>query len=190
MTEEIQDFDRDVDKLHELILYIALRSTGDQKFGATKLNKLLFFCDFDAYARLGRPITNAEYQHLENGPAPREMMPRRKKMTDAGEIVISESDYYGHKQDRWIPMADPDLEVFTGAEMALIDEVIERYKHLDAREISRISHRALGWEVTAIGETIRYDTALVGRRELSASEREWVESLESTAQEYLGRTRT
>ena len=40
------------DKFRELILYIAQESEGDPNFGATKLNKILFFCDFLGLPRL------------------------------------------------------------------------------------------------------------------------------------------
>lgn len=40
-------------KMKELILYLASRSEEDPRFSATKLNKLLFYCDFTAYRRLG-----------------------------------------------------------------------------------------------------------------------------------------
>ena len=58
-------------KLQELILYIARRSEDDRHFGANKLNKLLFYSDFLAYAKTGRSFTGAPYERLEHGPAPR-----------------------------------------------------------------------------------------------------------------------
>ena len=44
-------------KMKELILYLAARSEDDPRFSSTKLNKLLFYCDFTAYRQLGRSIT-------------------------------------------------------------------------------------------------------------------------------------
>jgi len=40
----------------ELVLYFSSRSDDDPKFSATKLNMLIFFADFLAYAYLGKPI--------------------------------------------------------------------------------------------------------------------------------------
>src|ERR1035437_1475045 len=59
------------DKLRELVLYIATASEGDEPFGKVKLNKILFFADFEAYRRFVRSITGHEYQKLAQGPAPR-----------------------------------------------------------------------------------------------------------------------
>ena len=55
----------------ELIVLIASLSRDDPAFGDVKLNKLLFFSDFLAYTNLGQPITGAEYQKLDFGPARR-----------------------------------------------------------------------------------------------------------------------
>jgi hypothetical protein len=41
----------DDEKLRELILYVSTLSKDDDNFGATKLNKLLFYADFLAYQR-------------------------------------------------------------------------------------------------------------------------------------------
>ena len=49
-------FKPDDRKLAEMILLIAKRSEGDPAFGAVKLDKLLFHCDFSAYLTYGTPI--------------------------------------------------------------------------------------------------------------------------------------
>jgi len=45
------------DKFRELVLYLSEKSQDDKKFGATKLNKILYFCDFGSYVKLGQPVT-------------------------------------------------------------------------------------------------------------------------------------
>ena len=53
-------------RMAELIVYIADLCQEDPTFGATKLNKILFYADFASYAKYGRPITGQEYQRLEH----------------------------------------------------------------------------------------------------------------------------
>lgn len=65
--------------LKELIVYIANKLALHPKFGATKLNKILFYSDFIAYAKLGKSITGEKYQKLPLGPAPKYLLPVRKK---------------------------------------------------------------------------------------------------------------
>src|SRR5438445_9957452 len=75
-------FRPDDEKLRELILLISEWSQRDPKFGAIKLNKLLFYCDFSAYLTYGTPITRQEYFALEKGPAPRRLKPITEKMKE------------------------------------------------------------------------------------------------------------
>jgi Antitoxin SocA-like, Panacea domain len=41
----------------------------------SNLHKILFYSDFSAFGLWGKTITNAEYQHLEHGPAVYRMLP-------------------------------------------------------------------------------------------------------------------
>ena len=70
----------DEQKLRELILLIARSSERDEHFGATKLNKILFYSDFWAYRKLGRSITGEVYRKLEHGPAPKRLLPVVRRM--------------------------------------------------------------------------------------------------------------
>ena len=62
-------------RLGELILYIASRCERAQYFGKTKLNKILFYADFLYYKKTGDSITGQEYMRLDQGPAPRRLVP-------------------------------------------------------------------------------------------------------------------
>lgn len=70
MTRKTFKFDES--KFKELVLYIATNTSRDPTVGAVELNKILYYSDFIAYKRLGRPITGAAYQKLSEGPAPRQ----------------------------------------------------------------------------------------------------------------------
>src|SRR5713226_5196074 len=92
------------EKLRELILLIAEWSQADQKFGAIKLNKLLFHCDFSAFLTFGEPITGQEYFALPQGPAPRHLKPIAEKMEKKKELAYRDVQYYGHVQKRPIAL--------------------------------------------------------------------------------------
>ena len=89
-------------KLEELIVYIATKCEGDPSFGATKLNKMLFFSDFTAFAMRGDAITGHDYMRLENGPAPRRFLPIRNRLIDRGDCVLVERSHFGMKQKRLV----------------------------------------------------------------------------------------
>lgn len=157
-------------KLGELILYIAQQSEGDERFGATKLNKLLFYADFLHYVQYGRSITGQAYQRLEQGPAPRRLLPVRHRLTETEAALVVDRQFYGKRQQRLIALRDPDLTVFSATEIAVVHEVLRRCWGMNGGELSDASHRFLGWLWAESGETIPYNVALIQRRLPTAGE--------------------
>ena len=160
-------------KFRQLILYIAEQCKDHPYFGATKLNKILFFSDFIAYEKLGSPITGAEYAALEHGPGPRRLLPIREDMLLDGDILI---EHCGSQQ-RVIALHPLEMEYFSPQEREIVDSVVTALKHQDAESVSDLSHRFLGWqaartEFLATGQTtiIPYETIHVSNRPLDDSE--------------------
>jgi hypothetical protein len=159
-------------KLQELILYISQKCANDPTFGAVKLNKILYFSDFEFYAKSGTAITNVEYQKLPNGPAPRRLLPVRDQMIGEGTLAIQEVLLRsGNTQKRTVNLRQPDLSVFTAAEIALVDQVIESFDRVDAKETSDRSHEMVGWLVTREGEVIPYNTVYLSNPPLTEFEK-------------------
>jgi len=149
------------DKMKELILYVCKQLENDPKFGATKLNKILFFCDFLAYLELGQAITGVAYQKLEHGPAPVCLLPLRAEMVNKGVVAPQQTKYMGNPQNRLIALRDAELSVFNSKEVALIDSVICWAKDYNGKEISDLSHKFSGWKLANLQEEIPYQVALV-----------------------------
>ena len=112
-------------KFKELILYIAEKSEGDRTFGATKLNKILFYSDFLAFLELGKAITWHRYQRLENRRPRSPCYQCRPKWKKHEEIARVPRVYRGRTQKVTLALAGPDLKVFTAQEIAIVTEVIE-----------------------------------------------------------------
>ena len=161
------------EKFKELVLYIAQQCKGHPFFGATKLNKLLFFSDFIAFEELGQPITGAEYRALEFGPGPRRWVPIREEMILDGDITMERNG----QQQRVIAQRSPDLELFSQEERKIVDNVIALLEYQDAESVSELSHKFLGWDaaraeflVTGQSTLIPYETVHVSDRAPSESE--------------------
>ncbi len=162
MLGDVVTMTYDEDKLTELILYVAKRTSGDRSSGATKLNKYLYFADFAAVRTIGRPITGAEYQKLPHGPAPRRLPPIRKKLVANGEVRIEErADAFGYVHHVLVPLREPRVELFTPEEIDLVDGVIEALRDLSVTQVSVRSHIEAGWQLVEEGETIPYELAFV-----------------------------
>ena len=154
-------FEADDAKFEELVLYLASRSADDPKFSATKLNKLLFFADFLAYAYLGKPITGHRYQKLPNGPAPIALLPVVRRMEERGDCEWTEKSYFGRPQKRLKAHRGPDMSRFSEEEIDLIDDVIAQVWDRNATEVSDLSHQFAGWQAVGIQEEIPYETIFV-----------------------------
>jgi hypothetical protein len=152
----------DENKFRELLVLLADRSEDDPAFGATKLNKLLFFCDFYAYAFLGKPISGAEYQKLKNGPAPRRLLPVQQALEREGAVQVVHRKRMIYTQKVTVANRAPDLTAFEADEIELVREVLDIFSRFDASTISELSHQvAAGWNLVDEGESIPYETALI-----------------------------
>ncbi len=161
----MQEFDRN--KFKELVLLISRECEGHTYFGATKLNKILFFCDFRAFAELGRSITGAEYVALEHGPVPRHFLPVREELTKTGAISLENRG----NQQRIVARRNPSWDIFSPAEQFVIHEVIRELEDEDADSVSELSHKFLGWQaaraeqqVTGHSPVIPYQSVFVSNR--------------------------
>lgn len=158
------------EKLRELILLISEWSQKDEKFGAIKLNKLLFHSDFSAFLTFHKPITGQEYFALPQGPAPKRLKPITEKMKEKQELAYQEVLFHGYKQKRPIALRQAKVSVFTSAEVKLVAQTIQKFWNLSASEISDHSHLFLGWKVAKEKEVIPYSTALVSTRKPTKQE--------------------
>lgn len=151
----------DEDKLAELMLYIANRMSNDTYFGATVLNKTLFFSDFFQYAASGAPITGADYQKLPQGPAPRRLLPVQSELVRSGAAVLRHVQRGSYTQKRLIPLRDADLSRFSGSEIGMVEHVIGQIAGHDAKAVSNASHTLVGWQVAQPNETIPYHSVFL-----------------------------
>ena len=150
-------FDRD--KFKRLVLYIAWKAGRRDWFGATKLNKVLWFSEARFFVLHGAPITGATYIREKHGPVPKQMMPIRDELERAGEIrVFKEGNLI-----RITTGTKPDLSTFTREELQIIDYWIE---HIDkdhtATSISDESHD-YAWDIAKMGEEVPLHAILANR---------------------------
>jgi uncharacterized phage-associated protein len=172
-------------KFRELLLFIAKRSERDPHFGTIKLNKLLFYSDFMAYLKLGKPITGQEYFALAQGPAPRYLVRVRDQMVKSKDIAISRTKTFSGIQDRILALREPDPRKFEPEEIDLVTQLLEMCSDRSGNELSELSHRFAGWRLAADKETIPYEVALVGNRKPTQSERLHGVKLEALAAQCL-----
>ncbi len=149
------------ERFQELVLYIAARSESDPAFGATKLNKLLYYSDFLAYAILGEPITGAVYRALKRGPAPRSLLPVQEELVRSGQAALKQSVRFGFPQHRLISLRPPRVGLFTAEQIALVDDLVQTLWGHNASDVSMLSHMEAGWRVAEEGGDIPYESVFL-----------------------------
>lgn len=175
MTSE--KFDLDTRKLNELILYVARRCDMLPSWGKTKLCKMLFHSDFEAYRRLGRPITGSAYFRMPQGPVPKAALKAMDELVSEGRLALIEREIGDYKELRPTAITDPDITVFRTAEMAVIEQAIALLSPLTAKEASDWSHRQPGWALVEPGGEIPYCLSLDSVRRPTDDELDYVRSL-------------
>jgi hypothetical protein len=157
----------DLAKFEELLVYIAERSADDPAFGKTKLNKILYYIDFNAYGQLGQPVTGATYQHRAYGPVPLEINRARNRAVSSGAVGVDRALSFGYRQERLIARRSADRTVFTQAELDVIDVVVDWLRPLNAVQVSDLSHDEMGYRATSEYEVIPYESVYISRRKPS-----------------------
>lgn len=139
-------FDRD--KFKRLVHYVIWKAGKCDWFGATKLNKVLWFSDTRAYALTGTSITGATYIREQSGPVPKAIMPVRSELQREGAIRIVREG----KFERMTADKAPDMQPFTSSEIAIIDWWIEHIEtYHTATSISHHSHDYT-WMIATMGK--------------------------------------
>lgn len=174
------------EKYQKLVQYIVQRFASeegsDPYFGAVKLNKILFFCDFTAYSRWFEPITGATYIHLREGPVVDNWKRERALMVANGIVAMDTVEFFDYRQHRLkptasTPSAESLMEDFSPRERDLIKEVCIALRNLSARDVTELSHKHLGWRSTEHLEVIPYESALF--REPAQDDSECLDELDA-----------
>ena len=157
-------------KMQELILYIASRYAGDSRFGVTRLNKVLFWADFEHFRRTGRAITGGNYIKLDNGPVLEQFDGIVDGLRARGALRVDELSSGPFTLKQPVALRPPSPELFTPEELRLIDEIIDANRGKTATDVSDLSHEFVGWQVARRGEAIPYGTAFLASPSLTDDE--------------------
>jgi uncharacterized phage-associated protein len=156
------DFHYSSKKFKELVLYVSARSENDPEFGPIKLNKILFYSDFWAYALWGKPITGATYKALLHGPGPSTILPAIEELEAEGRaVVVPKADLVSdHK--RLVARVAPDLSEFDAKEISLVERFLEAFRSASGHSLSKLTHETVvGWQLTSLGTMIPYSTVFL-----------------------------
>jgi len=96
-------------KFQELIVYIAKRLGPEAALGRVKLAKLLAYCDYVAFQRLGAPMTGATYRKYEHGHLPYEWPDAQNTLEVERAIRTEVVDHFGKTLQHVTALRDPEM---------------------------------------------------------------------------------
>jgi hypothetical protein len=167
----------DPSKFRELVIYIAAKSRDDRHFGSKKLAKILYYSDFIAYGELGAPITGAVYQKFPHGPFPKPLYDVQQALIEEEAVRIEQVTRYIYRQNRLVPLRDPDLTLFSAPEIALVERIIDELQPYNGKDVEEMSHDEPGWKAAAAYGEIPYFAAYLSPEVPTAEDVTWVQSL-------------
>jgi transcriptional regulator with XRE-family HTH domain len=146
-----------VDKFKEVLLYVLQKVGSQPNIGQSVIYKLLYFIDFDYYERYEEQIIGATYTKNHYGPTPNEFVKIVKDM-EGKDLRRIKDEYFEYPQTKYLPLREADLSRLNATEVKMIDEVLDRLAHRNAREISEYSHGDVPWITADDGDIIEYES--------------------------------
>jgi Protein of unknown function (DUF4065) len=130
------------EKFKALILYVIWRTGEVRDFGATKLNKVLWFSDARAFEALGKSITGETYVRQKFGPVPQHINSVLTELQHEGLIQSWSEPYFDFEVSRYRAHQPPDTSAFSADELGLIDwwikHVSEEHSASSKRSLARL----------------------------------------------------
>jgi hypothetical protein len=162
VNAEIPHFELDREKLKQLVHYVCDIAPDPRQLGATKLNKILFYADTQAYLETGSPSTGETDVKQKLGPVPKHIGEILAELKAEEAVAISEErlafNVYQeapYRQRMFLSLREPELDRFTAKEIHIVDAVVHEITELHtATSISEKSHDIF-WDITEYGEEIR-----------------------------------
>jgi len=145
-------------KFNNLVHYICHKCDNAEILGATKLNKILWYCDVFSYRWMGKSMTGEKYIKRQYGPVPSHIISTLNELEWDGKIATRDKEYFGHRKKEYISLKRPDISLFTSDDISMVDDIIDIIclEHT-AKSISHSTHDRI-WELAEIGEEIPYYT--------------------------------
>lgn len=149
-----------MEKLEEAVHYICSICTEEDRLGAVKLNKILYYSDMIYYAKTGTSITGASYAKRQRGPAPKQIRPAMEHLRQQMRLDWKHVPVFEGARREFDAHGETNLSLFSADEIKQIDAMIRFVCDQGAADVSEFSHTIV-WGAADIGEELPYDTFLV-----------------------------
>ena len=158
-------------KFQALAHYFIDQCGDPRRFGATRLNKALWFADVFANRLEGKPITGETYVKNRYGPVPQRVLTAIRSLEKEGAIAIREPVFQFDARV-FTSLRQPKSGLLSVRERQIADAVLDGVMGRTANEISELSHDE-AWEAARLGEVIPINATLGMSGEVTEEVMEW-----------------
>jgi uncharacterized phage-associated protein/DNA-binding transcriptional regulator YiaG len=133
-----------LNKFAEMVLFFS-QELSPMK---TKLNKLLFYADFNHFKQTGFSISGMSYKAIQMGPVPNNFQSLYEYITNNNIVEINTIPYTDDiVGEQFVPTINKqfDSSLFTEFEIATLNSVTERFRTASTQNIIDISHQETAW---------------------------------------------
>lgn len=150
----------DLEKLKNMIIYLVKHLDGILK---TKLNKLLWYCDFLYFKETSVSITGAQYVRIKLGQVPDHYELIFANMIHEGLVIESEIPYQTKDGEvlgeEYTALVKPDESLFSEKEIQVMDFIADTFREDTSTSIMEKSHREAAYKKSKDGDIISYQYA-------------------------------
>ncbi|RDU57088.1 hypothetical protein CQA49_00010 [Helicobacter sp. MIT 00-7814] len=152
-----------MNKTKEAIIYIIdyfQKNFAPKDLGKVKLNKILWFANRAYMYKHYETITPNDFIKNPRGPVVKGLDKILKELEANGEIHsfnIQKGDFI---QQSFTTAREANLNIFTAAEISVIDETINQYAKSTAKDLSDESHDE-SWEATKDGDVLLVESVFL-----------------------------
>lgn len=114
----------------------------------TKLNKLLFYADFEMFKQTCFSISGVRYKAIPKGPVPNNFQSIFEYLENNKTIDICYVTFpQGYTGEQYIARKDRPFnkDLFTEQELSILNEVARKFKDTNTGDIVEISHKEKAW---------------------------------------------
>ncbi|HPE54867.1 MAG TPA: DUF4065 domain-containing protein [Bacteroidales bacterium] len=130
-------------KFTEMVVFFA----ENLKPWKTKMNKLLFYADFEMFRQTGFSISGIKYRAIPMGPVPENFNSIFEYLANRDEIDIYYTEFENGTGEQFKPRQGRafDVELFSKQEMSVLNQIAQRFQNIGTSEIIEFSHREKAW---------------------------------------------
>lgn len=130
-----------INKIEAVVLYILQHFKNGVDY--IKLFKIMYFAQREYLSTYGLTIAEDTFKARQHGPVP-SLTYKVVKMVENGEVSEDLKNFTSairvDGEQKVYAIAKPDMDYIADMEKEELDKTIEKYKEMDSKELSKLSH--------------------------------------------------